>query len=247
MKHCLVLSMALILTIPVFSQISPNGNRAAVVPNIRARLIELAIQNPDLEIADYRIKIAKYNLKSAKGWWLKNISLSFNANELTIKRITGDKPADGQYYPYYPFYNVGINIPIGGIFTQPAKVKAARVEVTIAKAQRNNTYRAIKAEVLSAYENYLASRRLLTVQVQIAESSYNEYLQAKQKFRTGDISIIEYNAASEAYHKQLKNKINAQHNLNLNEIKLETLIGVPLRTVLATQQPQNTLTNQLGQ
>lgn len=231
MKKCFLLSLTFILTIPVVAQVKPDQRNLAF-SGIREKLIGLAIQNPDLEIADHYIKIAEYNLKSAKGWWIDNVSLSFNANEFTINRLTGKTPTDGQFYPYYPFYNIGISIPIGGIFTQPAKVKAAREQVAITKAQRNGQYREIRAKVLSAYEDYLASKELFTLQMQIAESTYNEFLQARQKFRNGNISLAEFNVASAAYHSQQKNKIGAQHALSLNKIKLETLIGVPLGSVL---------------
>lgn len=232
MKQFLLLSLILLLSSPTFAQLESQQKSDMRFSDIREKLIGLAIQNPDLEIADHQIEIAKYNLKSAKGWWVNNVSLSFNANEFTIKRLTGEKPVTGQYYPYYPFYNIGINIPIGGIFTQPAKVKAAREQVAIAQAQRNSRYRGIRAAVLSAYEDYMTSKELFTVQMQIAESTYNEFLQAKQKFRNGSISVEDYNVASEAYHSQLKNKISAQHSLNLNQIKLEALIGVPLNSIL---------------
>lgn len=226
------------MAFPVWAQLQPTVTRADMPPGIREKLVGLAVQNPGLEIADRKIEIAKYNLKGAKGWWINNISLSFNANEFTIKRFTQKQtPGNNNYYPnYYPFYNVGVNIPIGGLFTQPAKVKAAREDVAIAQAQRSETYRQVKSAVLSAYEDYLSAKELLTIQNQIAESNYNEYLQAKQKFRNGEISIVEYNAASESYHKELKNKISAQHALNLNKIKLETLIGVPLSSVLQQEQ-----------
>lgn len=237
MKLFLMLSLTVLLSLPVFAQIAPSGNRIVASPDIREKLVSLALQNPQLEVADHQIKISKYNLKTAKGWWLNNISLSFNANEFTIKRIMGKKPdgpAGQQYYStnMYPLYNVGVNIPIGGIFTQPAQVKAAREQVAIAQAQRNTQYRAIREAVLSTYEDYLTNKELLTVQSQITESSYNEFLQAKQKFRNGQISVLEYNAAEGLYHNQLKNRISAEHNFNLTKIQLETIIGVPLSSVL---------------
>lgn len=242
MKHFLMLSLTFILSIPAFGQITPTGNRMAVSSSIREKLVTLALQNPQLEIADHQIKISKYNLKTAKGWWINNVHLSFNANEFTIKRLMGEKPnTAGQYYSnYYPIYNMGVNIPIGGIFTQPAQVKAAREQVAIAEAQRNSQYRQIREAVLSAYEDYLASKELLTVQSQITESSYNDFLQAKRQFRNGQISVDEYNVAAASYHSQLKSRISAQHNFNLDKIQLETIIGVPLSSVLNNnEQPQN--------
>jgi len=210
--------------------------------DIRENLISLAIQNPELEIADHQIKIAKYNLSEAKGWWAENFSFSFNANEYSLKTI-GKSPADNtHYYTPYPLYNMGINIPIGGLFSKPQAVKAAREKVAIAENTRAVQYRQIKTAVLTAYENYLSSKELYTVESQLAESSYNDYLQAKESFRNGQISVNDYNTSVDQYQGSLKARINAENGFKLAQIQLESLIGVPLNTVLPINDKSNTPT-----
>jgi outer membrane protein TolC len=236
MKHFVLLFVISFSFGPLYSQVEAPGKVAHTNADISERLVELAFQNPDLEIADHQINIAKYHLKEAKGWWASSISLSFNANEFTIKRLTNKESAQptqpGQYYPYYPFYNVGVNIPIGGFFSKPAATKAAREQVAVAQASRNSKYRQVRAAVLSAYEDYSTSKELLTLQSQLTESSYSDYLQARQKFRNGQIAVDDYNKAMQRYHDQLTNRIAAQHDLDLNKIQLESMIGVPLNNVL---------------
>jgi len=239
MKNLLLLFLINLAFNSLHAQIATPGNNIPINHDIRERLVELAIQNPDLEIADHEINVAKYQLKEAKGWWANNISLSFNGNEFTLKRMIGKQSTEpGQYYPYYPFYNVGLNIPIGGFFSKPAATKAAREQVAIAQASRNSKYRQIRVAVLSAYEDYSTSKELLTLQSQLTESSYNDYLQAKQKFRNGQILVDDYNKAMQRYHDQLANRITAQHQLDLNKIQLESLIGVPLDTLLYDEANQ---------
>lgn len=236
MKHFVVLALSFSLCQPSFGQqaITPDKMMSAS-PDIQDKLVDLAMQNPNLEVSDHEIKIAKYELKEAKAWWINNISLAFNANEFTVDRLVKGKtsePSNGGYYPYYPIYNVGVSIPIGGLFSKPAATKAAREQVAIAIANRNIEYRQIRAAVLSAYEDYLANQQLLTLQSQATESSYNDYLQAKEKFRNGQINVDAYNIAFRDYRTQLTNSINAQHDFELTKIKIEELIGVPLSSVL---------------
>ena len=198
---------------------------------LQDRLVELALQNPDLEIADHNIKIAKYNLSAAKGWWAENFSFSFNANEYSLKNIGKGASSSGSYYSFYPLYNMGINIPIGGIFSRPQAVKAAREKVAIAENQKAISYREIKSATLTAYQNYLSNKELYTVESQLAESAYSDYLQSKEKFRLGEISVNDYNLSVDRYQSSLKARITAENSFNISKIQLEALIGVPISSV----------------
>lgn len=234
MRHLLVLCM--ICFFCQFTQAQISSPRPTTMDNsTRDRLVELALQNPDLEVADHNVKIAKYNLSAAKGWWAENFSFSFNANEYSLKKLGKSQPDNQPYYnTMYPLYNMGINIPIGGIFSRPQQVKAARERVAIAENQRTIAYREIRTAVLSAYENYLSSKQLYTVESQLTESAYSDYLQSKEKFRNGGISVDDYNLATDRYQTALKAQISAENNFKLNQIQLEALIGVPLEKVLNT-------------
>lgn len=232
MKHLILSCLSCLLCGQLYAQVIKPDQMRIPSSNIGDKLVELAIQNPEIEIADHQINIAKYQLKQAKGWWFDNVSLSFNANDFTIKRLGGKTLPNGQLYPIYPLYNLGLNIPIGGIFSKPAATKAAKEQVAIAQAERVGKYRQVRAQVLSAYEDYLSNQELLTVQSQITESSYNDFLQAKEKFRNGQISVNDYNDAAKAYHDQILSRISAEHNLNLTKIQLEALIGVPLSSII---------------
>src|SRR5699024_737026 len=189
----------------------------------------------EVEIADHQVQIAKNTLKRSKRWWLENISLSFNANEFTIKRFQKSSEPDdiGFLYTNYPLYNIGINIPIGVVFTKSMEVKSARESVAISKAQREQKHNALKANVLSAYADYVQYKKLYTLQLKSTESVFNEFLQAKQKFKMDEISLKEYNAASSRYDDALKNKVGAEHDYQLAKISLEELIGIPVENLLS--------------
>jgi len=232
MKHFLLLSLSLFLASASWAQIITPDKIAKASSNMQDRLVEMALQNPELEIADHEVKIAKYNLSATKGWWAENFSFSFNANEYSLKNMGKPASPNGNYYTLYPLYNMGINIPIGGIFSKPQAVKAAREKVAIAENDRTIKYREIRTAVLTAYQNYLSSKELYTVESQLTESAYNDYLQSKEKFRNGEISINDYNLSVDRYQGALKSRINAENSFKLTQIQLETLIGVPLSNVL---------------
>jgi len=232
MKHFLFLSIFIVIFDIAKAQDATPDNPIGISSSIQDKLVELALQNPELEVADHQVKIANYNLSAAKGWWAENFSFSFNANEYSLKTIGKSSGNNAQYYTLYPLYNMGINIPIGGIFSKPQAVKAARERLAIAQNQRTIQYRGIKTAVLTAYQNYQSTKELYTVESQLTESAYNEYLQSKEKFRNGNISIADYNVSTDRYQSSLKSQINAENSFKLAQIQLEALIGVPLSNVL---------------
>jgi outer membrane protein TolC len=245
MKIILITFLALIVYSSGICQSLPDPSVHSS-SNIEERLVTLALQNPDLEVADHEIRAAQYQVKKAKRWWISSFELSSNANEFTVKRLNKETAPNGQFYPYYPLYNLSVRIPIDGIFTKHLDTKVAKENLAIAQAMRNSKFRQIRAAVLSSYENYQTNQELLTVQSQITESAYNEFLQAKQKFRNGQISVDDYNKATQQYHDQLINRIDAEHNFNQVKIQLEALIGVPLDNILTNtpspSEPSDTTT-----
>lgn len=239
MKRIFLITITLLCGKILLAQPSPTGEIVSPDRDIREKIVSLAMQNPELEIADFQVKIAQYQLKEAKGWWLNNISFSLNANEFTVKRLSGQKQSDDlRQYPYYPLYNMGVSIPLGGLFSKPAATKAARERVAIAQATRAGKYRQVRATALSVYEDYLTQKELYTLQSQVTENSYNEYLQASQKFRRGEISLEEYNMTETKYNDALKGRITAKSSYNISKIQLEELIGVPIDQVLQDMNPR---------
>lgn len=227
MKRILFLCIGCLAFIPLPAQVGTPADSG-----IGEKLVALALQNPQLEVADHQVNIAEYNLGAAKGWWAENFSLSFNANEYSLKNMGKTPQPTTGYIGMYPLYNMGINIPIGGIFSKPQGVKAARERVAIAENQRKAQHIAVRTAVLTAYQNYLSGRELFTVQSQLTESAYNDFLQSKERFRNGGISADDYNTAADRYQDALKARIGAENSFKLSQIQLEGLIGVPLGSVL---------------
>ena len=79
--------------------------------DIREKLVQLALQNPNYEIADRKVAIAAYQVKKAKGSWLSIVGVQGNINEFSLKGgttdpVTGIKtPSPGSFYPKYSLQN----------------------------------------------------------------------------------------------------------------------------------------------
>jgi len=93
-------------------------------------------------------------------------------------------------------------------------------------------YEEIKTEVLTRYQDYLMYKQQINIETTVVENLYNNYLQAEQKFRNGQINVEEYNSALQAYNEELSKKLAIQRDFNVSRLEIEKLIGVPLENVL---------------
>ncbi|HUX84281.1 MAG TPA: TolC family protein [Chitinophagaceae bacterium] len=227
-------SIIIFFLFPAFlagAQVNPGarGGIIAQVTDIREKLVELALQNPDNEIADLNIQTAGYELKSAKWAWLNEINVSGNLNEYSIQ------PQYSQYALLYPKYNFGVLIPLGSFGTKSMAVKEARNKVAVERANKENVLRQIRAETLTKYEDYIMYKQLYTLQVQRTDDANTNLGEAQKKFSNGEIPIEDFNQASDGYNAELVKKIMAFHDLEVARYALEKLIGTDLDSVMGTQ------------
>jgi outer membrane protein TolC len=195
--------------------------------DIREKLVSLALQNPQYEIADHNLNIMIYNIHIAKSAWLGTFIAQGNENEFTIfKNSGGNNPI------YYPLYNFGVSIPFDIFSKIPNNVKIAKENYLIAQATRNDKFRQIKAEVLTKYEDYLVAKQKLELQTQIRQDAYNLYKKAEKDFEDNTIKLDEFNRASGAWITAQMGELDYRRNLNVTKIELEKMIGVRLDDVL---------------
>jgi outer membrane protein TolC len=199
------------------------------VMDVRERLVQLALQNPNYEVADRKIDIARYQLKKSKGSWLNSLSAAGNLNEFTINPPATGAGAQANLFPRY---NVGVSIPFDMFSSHSNDVKISRENLAIAQAEKNQRFREIKADVLTKYEDYLMHKQKLEFQSQITQDAQSVYLQAEKDFGEGIIKQEDYNKAYKAYTDELSKKAEMQRNLNVIKIDLEKIIGVSIDEVL---------------
>ncbi len=225
--------MLLFLILPAIqagAQLNNNakGGIVAQISDVREKLVELALQNPDNEIADLNIQAAGYELKSAKWAWLNEITIAGNLNEYSIQ------PQFSQYALLYPKYNFGVLIPLGSFGTKSMAVKLARNKVDLERATKENVLREIRAETLTKFQDYLMYKQLYTLQAQRTDDANTNLGETQKKFSNGEIPIEDFNRASDTYNSELTRKITAFHDLEVARYALEKLIGTDIDTVLGT-------------
>ena len=130
-----------------------TANDTSVITDIRERLVQLALQNPNFEIADRKVMVANYQLGKAKGDWLMAIVPSVNLNEFTLLPKAVNQ--------FLPLWNVGVTLPLNYYTQHKNEVRIAREQLYIAEAEKNERYRDIRLKVLTRYEDYLMYKEML--------------------------------------------------------------------------------------
>ena len=200
--------------------------------DVRERLVQLAMNNPNYEISDRLTYIALYQLRLAKGSWLAALSAQGNMNEFTVNELVGiNNPATNTNLNFYPKYNLGLSIPFDLFNRNSNNVKIARENLYIAQAQKNERFREIKADVLTKYEDYLLIKQKLELQSQITTDSYTNYQIAERDYRLNVIKAEDLSRAYKSWVAEQVSKLSIQRDLNVSKIDLEKVIGVKFEDV----------------
>lgn len=200
--------------------------------DIREKLVRLALQNPDYEVADRNLTIANYQVKKAKGNWLSFLAVQGNLNEFAFKGATTVNGVTTNPSIFYPKYNIGASIPFSFFSDRKNEINIAKENVSIAQAQKNERFRDIKAEVLTKYEDYLLYQQKLDLQSQITQDARTAYLAAEKDFQDGAIKQDEYNKSYRGYTDEKIRQAEYLRDLNVIKLQLEKMIGVPIDDLL---------------
>lgn len=237
MKHVFAICLLMTTTI-VMAQVpnNPNStyhrNDTVKVFDVREKLVQLAMQNPNYEVADRTVNKSLYELRKAKGSWLGVLSVQGNVNEFSIKQGGGGA---GAVPTFFPRYNVSLTVPMDLFTTKSNDIKIARENYLISEANRNDKYRLIRAEVLTLYEDYLMHKERLESQVRITQDEYTIFMSKERDFQDGIINQEEYTRFSKAYEETKLRRGEYQRNFNVSKYQLERMIGMTLEEALATK------------
>jgi outer membrane protein TolC len=193
------------------------------------KLVQLAwTNNPENQILKHQLNIAEYSEKVVKRNFLTQISGTGNINEFNI-----DPPKTTNSQPiFFPRYNFGATISLGNLFVDPIRAKRAKEETAIAIQNINSRKLSVRAEVLRKYQVYLTSKELLKVQTDALEDASATFSLIEQKFKNGEATIVDFNAALENLNARKIQKITADGDFFIAKIGVEELIGVKLEEVV---------------
>ncbi len=235
MRKLVLLSISVTLCCSLFAQNRSSAGRSGTYrdtsrfADIREKLVQLALQNPEFEIADRNVAIAGYQLKSAKGDWLSFVQPQVNLNPQTIYPSLIDNQN------FYPIWNVAIALPLNFYSQRKNGVKVARERTLIAEAEKNDRYRRIRSQVLSAFEDYRMYRDMLDIQNGVMLDERLDYMQAEKDFADGDLDAALFKKAKLTYAEAQMKQREMQRNLETSKIILEQMIGVSIDDVLGKQ------------
>jgi hypothetical protein len=235
MKRISLVVLALFLGLATQAQIAKADTSvllklppdAARIARFKAKLVELALQHPDMQqYADKKL-INKYELNSTGAQWLNHFSAAGNLNEFTLK---GGSSTNN----FFPRYNFGVVLPIGNLIKIPNDVKRVRTEKKVLEKQEASDALTVKATVLQLYEEYAANKQLFELHMPLVEDALLNYTQSEEKFRAGDetVSIELYKEAYRAYNAEMAKKILLEKELRQSKLKLEEMVGTTLEQVL---------------
>ena len=207
---------------------TPARKDTTKVTDSREKLVQLAMQTPTFEIADRQVNKSLYELRKAKGSWLSPLMATGNINEFSINQ-------DPNVPNFYPRYNFSVTLPLDLFSSKKNDVKIARENLLIAEAEKNQRYREIRMEVLTAYEDYLMYKDILDIQARVTQDQYTTLMTREKDYQDGLINGEEYNKYLANYSEQKSKLTTAVRNLNASKILLESMIGIPLEQALGTK------------
>lgn len=207
-----------LLTIKASGQFLPDSV-------IEQRLVQLALNGPEMQEMDHQGKVYQYQLKNAKNQWMNLLTFSLNYNDQSLKQPV----ATAAYV--YPKYFFGLNIPLGTLLSR-TQVHAANEAIEIGKLNAEELKRKITADVLTKYRQYKAQSDLIA----LATGSMNDIeaalVEAKEKFRKNEITFEAYNLVQQTRTGEQAKIINLKLQQEVIELDIERMIGTSLETVL---------------
>ncbi|HEX5668689.1 MAG TPA: TolC family protein [Chitinophagaceae bacterium] len=201
-----------------------------IYSDVREKLVDLAFQHPEVVINEAQMTIAENNLNKAKWGWSNMFFAQFNLNEFTIN---GSPSA-----AFWPKYNFGINMPFDIVTRTKAEIKNARENMDITTAMREDTYRKLRAEVLSRFEDYLFHRELYETSSVVVDEAYSAFLSMQEKYKIGDVNDIDYSITFRQFNDAKMRQRENERDMNVSKLEVERLIGVKLEEVLKNYQIQ---------
>lgn len=193
--------------------------------SIEDTLVMLALNSPTYKSSANQNKINEYQLKAAKNNWLNLLSLSGSFNN---RNGFVQQPNNAGLTP---FYFVGVNLPIGVLLSRTS-VKAAREQIQISKNTQEQLSRNIEADIRTKFRRFRNYEEILVLQRQTLDDEEIAFLQAKEKFRTGQIPIDQYNTAQKTYTAEMTKKLDLEMQMDLLRIEIERIIGTDLEPIL---------------
>lgn len=244
-KLCLISIFFLLNGLVIEAQSTVNPKENAISPaitdttnfqaidSIEEKLVELALNSPAVKISQSQSKINEQQLRVTRNTWVNLFTINANYNNQVA--VQGNQGGGGILFPGF---TTGVTIPLGTILSTGPRVKAVKQQIAISKYTQEQVVRNTRAEVIGKYRQYLNYVQVISIQNQMVVDEETAYLQAKEQFRNGKITIEEYNTAQKLYNLELTRKLSLQLEQDLVKIEIERMIGTSLDNIIGKKQSE---------
>lgn len=192
---------------------------------IEQRLVDLAMQAPEVKRIEHQNKINEYQLKTARSSWMNFLTISANYNEQTFSKTAQ------QQNIVFPKYFFGVNLPLGTIISSK-QGKIAKENIAMTQLDQEAARRRAKTDVISAWKQYKAQAEIISIESAYLNDLQVALTQADEKFKKNGITFEQYNTALKSRNDQQAKLISLKMELDLKKLQIEQMIGTTLESVL---------------
>jgi len=184
------------------------------------RLKELAWENyPEFRWHDYEVRRFGVIMRQRRLEMIE--AITFNYNFFGADRNNDIAPIAG----------FGFSVNLGRFFYTGARVRDARYLREQARARRDLDRVRIAMEVIERYSFYKRSLELTELQAEALENNRQTMRMMQRQFEEGEIPLIEFQRASDAFVEDMKLYITNKNDLLKGKLELEQLVGKRLEEI----------------
>lgn len=230
LKKLTLLVVCFLLTVATFAQTTDFNQ---VVPGEESRprtfedyLVQLAWNNsPNGKVLSNQQAIAGLETDLTKRDWMKNASVQWNLNEISLSNIIYP---DNELFVALPIWNVTASVDMDLLFNRKKKIQISKQKEEIVQQNINYLKLQTRAAVLDAYNAYLLTIDILKVRKEAEQFSFQTRTLVTELFEQNKAEFEDVSRAAESYAKAREGVLEAESNIRQTRIALEELIGIPL-------------------
>lgn len=177
-------------------------------------------RRPEYKLLNQAITMNELNIKLNRAGYLPSLR-AFGTYQ---QQYQGDDFQSGFWAPS-AFVGLSLNVPIFDGLDKKAKVQRARLDLELAKNQKEDLERAITLEVKNARTNYLNADQRLQSQTKNLGLAERIYETTQVKYREGVGSSLEVTQAEQSLYSSQSNYMQALYDLLLAKARLDMALG----------------------
>jgi len=203
------------------------------IPSLDVLIDSALINSHRLKYWDKEIKITKYELKSAKRDWSRNISVQGSATEGTWTSLVFVQDQYGNEIGTLGTtdqgrYSIGLNLrlPLLEIWDRGNKIKLnkMRIESTIEKMLEDR--QTIRANIINLYNEVIIQQNMLKLDIDNIEFAELTALMADKEFQNGKISLADLSRIQDNLARARYRFVDSQTSFINAYVMLQELTGI---------------------